>query len=93
MALLDLLGRRWALRIMWELRDGRLGFRELQGRCGGMSPSVLSTRLRELSDAQIVGTGDDGAYGLTAEGERLMRSLAPVNQWAKDWAGRQSGDR
>ena len=50
MALLDLLGRRWALRLIWELREGPLVFRALQARCG-VSPSVLNTRLAELREA------------------------------------------
>ncbi len=54
MALLDLLGRRWALRVIWELRDGALGFRELQARAGGLSPTILSTRLEELRGAGLV---------------------------------------
>lgn len=48
MALLDLLGRRWALRILWELREGPLRFRTLQASCDTISPSVLSLRLTEL---------------------------------------------
>ena len=53
MALLDLLGRRWVLRIMWELRDESLGFRQIQLRCDEMSPSVLSQRLDELKEADL----------------------------------------
>jgi DNA-binding HxlR family transcriptional regulator len=87
MALLDLLGRRWALRILWELQDERLGFRELQQRCDSMSASVLSQRLAELVDADIVdGTG--GSYALTAEGERLRGPLGELDGWAKRWARR-----
>jgi DNA-binding HxlR family transcriptional regulator len=41
MAAFDLLGRRWALRILWELRDGPVGFGALQQRCDGLSPTVL----------------------------------------------------
>ncbi len=53
MAALDLLGRRWALRILWELTDGPRGARELRQRCDAMSPSVLYQRLAELT----TGTG------------------------------------
>ena len=60
MALLDLLGRRWALRILWEVRHGPLAFRALRERCDGMSPSVLMRRLRELRDAGIIELGTDG---------------------------------
>ena len=88
MALLDLLGRRWALRILWELREERLGFRELQLRCDSMSASVLSQRLAELTEAGIL-DGVDGSYGLTAEGGQLLEPLLALDGWAKRWARRQ----
>jgi DNA-binding HxlR family transcriptional regulator len=88
MALLDLLGRRWALRLLWELRDGdALTFRELQSRCGNVSSSVLNQRLREQRDAGVVAQRP-GGYLLTAEGEKLISALAPVDAWADEWAGR-----
>ena len=82
MVLLDLLGRRWTLRVIWELRDGPLLFRALQERCDGMSSSVLNQRLRELRDAGIVAAGDHG-YELTAEGRQLLDAFAPLNAWAE----------
>jgi len=88
MALLDLLGRRWALRVLWELRDGdALTFRELQARCDGVSSSVLNDRLRELRDARIVGADRNG-YALTSDGHELLDALAPLDAWAKRWARR-----
>ena len=51
MALLDLLGRRWTLRIIWELRSTRATFRALREACGNPSPTVLNERLRELREA------------------------------------------
>jgi DNA-binding HxlR family transcriptional regulator len=92
MALLDLLGRRWVLRIIWELREGPLGFRALQGRCDGMSPSVLSQRLLELQEAGIVLQDKQGSYRLTAEGDELFNALAPLHEWAKRWAERETLD-
>jgi DNA-binding HxlR family transcriptional regulator len=88
MALLDLLGRRWALRILWELRDGALTFRELQARCDGMSPSVLNERLAELREAGIAEGSPEG-YALTDEGARLLRDLGPLQRWADRWAKRK----
>jgi DNA-binding HxlR family transcriptional regulator len=89
MALLDLLGRRWVLRILWELRDGGLGFRALQDRCDTMSPSVLSQRLRELQEAGIVLQNEDAEYTLTSEGATLLHYLAPLSDWALQWANRE----
>ena len=91
MALLDLAGHRWVLRIIWELRAETLGFREVQRRCDAMSPSVLSQRLRALGDAGIV-QGVDGGIGSTEEGQELPNVLAPLRAWAIRWAQR-TGDR
>jgi len=90
MAALDLLGRRWALRVLWELRDGPLGFRALQAACDGMSSSVLRDRLRELSAAALVERGDDESYALTALGADLGTALAPLSQWAQRWGDQLS---
>jgi DNA-binding HxlR family transcriptional regulator len=87
MQVLDLLGRRWVLRIVWELRSDALGFRELQRRCGDLSPSVLSQRLGDLKKAGIVHTGATGEYVLTKDGARLLKALKPLNEWAEHWRG------
>ncbi|MFI9456679.1 winged helix-turn-helix transcriptional regulator [Amycolatopsis sp. NPDC052450] len=84
MAALDLLGRRWTLRVIWELRKGDVGFRELQRRCELMSSSVLSTRLGELTEARIVEAGGEG-YRLTPLGERLLDALHPLEKWGRAW--------
>ena len=88
MAVLDLLGRRWALRVLWELRVGSVTFRALQARCDAMSPSVLNQRLRELREAGIAELDPDGGYRLTAAGRTLLAALAPLTDWAKRWARR-----
>ncbi|MEX0781540.1 MAG: helix-turn-helix domain-containing protein [Dehalococcoidia bacterium] len=88
MVLLDLLGRRWALRILWELSRSPAGFRALQARCDGMSPSVLSQRLTELTDSGLVTSSPDGAYHLTPVGRDLLPALDSLNAWAKNWAAR-----
>jgi DNA-binding HxlR family transcriptional regulator len=88
MALLDLLGRRWALRVLWELRDGPAKFRELRQRCDGVSPTVLNDRLRELRDAGILDWSEGGGYGVTERGRALYRALEPMNAWAESWAKR-----
>jgi len=87
MAALDLLGRRWALRILWELRDGHLGARALQDRCDQMSSSVLYERLGELTGAGLVAR-DGGAYQLTDLGAGLGAALEPLDAWATSWARR-----
>jgi DNA-binding HxlR family transcriptional regulator len=83
----DLLGRRWALRVLWELRDEPVGFRALQQRCGGISSSVLRDRLAELTAAAIVRTDATGGYTLTEDGRGLLVALRPLSRWADEWGG------
>jgi DNA-binding HxlR family transcriptional regulator len=81
----DLLGRRWALRVLWELREDPLGFRALQERCGGMSSSVLRDRLAELVGAGLLETDEAGHYGLSPQGHALLVALRPLARWAEEW--------
>jgi DNA-binding HxlR family transcriptional regulator len=97
LALLDLLGRRWALRILWELREGPLSFQRLQARCDSMSTSVLSQRLTELRDSQLVERDQDAGYRLTEQGSLLLARLDGIDEWTRQWSqllrhGRRSGD-
>ena len=86
MPLLDLLGRRWALRILWELRDGPLTSRALREACDDVSPSVLQARIDELRAAGIVELRPNTGYALTAAGQRLGTVLLALNAWAREWA-------
>jgi len=86
MAAMDLLGRRWALRILWELRDGPLGARALQSRCDRMSSSVLYQRLEELTDAGLLARDEAGAYRLTDLGAALAPALESLDSWARRWS-------
>jgi len=88
MAALDLLGRRWSLRILWELRDGGLGARALRERCDTMSSSVLYERLAELTAAGLVTRTEHGGYVLTDIGASLGDALGPLDAWARAWARR-----
>ena len=86
MALLDLLGRRWTMRVLWELRGERMSFRSLQEACDGVSPAVLNHRLRELRDARLVDLAEGEGYGLSALGKELLERFLPIMGWAERWA-------
>src|SRR4051812_7395799 len=60
MVLLDALGRRWALRVLWELGQGARTFRALREAADDVSPTVLNERLAELRELGLVDVGDDG---------------------------------
>src|SRR5579862_4943919 len=84
MVLLDLLGRRWTLRIVWELREEPRRFRELQDSIGA-SPTIINTRLSELREARLVDLDPDSGYRLTALGEELLRLMLPLHVWSEKW--------
>lgn len=84
MAALDLLGRRWCLRILWELREAKLTFRALQAACDDVSPSVLQQRLKELNEAALVEHDGEG-YGLTRSARELQPIMLALNDWAEGW--------
>jgi DNA-binding HxlR family transcriptional regulator len=85
MALLDILGKKWTLRILWELRDGDLSSRALRSAAGDLSPTVLQARVNELRQAGLVASGEEG-YSLTALGVELTEVFLPLYRFADKWA-------
>lgn len=85
MALLDLLGRRWVLRLIWELREKPRRFRDLQELIGA-SPTIVNTRLRELREAKLVELDPASGYRLTVLGQELLRLFLPLHVWSEKWA-------
>lgn len=85
MALLDVLGRRWTLRILWELRHSRLPSRALRAAADHISPTVLQTRINELRDAGFVDL-DSAGYGLTSSGRELLEAFGPLYRFSNTWA-------
>ena len=95
MAILDLLSRRWALRILWELNlHGPCSFRNLQKLCDDISPTVLNSRIKELRKAGIIDLHDKLGYFITKEGLDLGKILYRLNDWSKKWGKMSvSGDK
>jgi DNA-binding HxlR family transcriptional regulator len=85
MALLDLLGRRWTLRIVWELREEPRRFRELQDLIGA-SPTIVNTRLADLREAKLVELDEAVGYLLTDLGNELLKLFLPLHVWSEKWA-------
>jgi DNA-binding HxlR family transcriptional regulator len=86
MVLLDLLGRRWALRILWELREQTLTSRSLRTACDEASPTVLQARLSELREADFIELVPSSGYRLTAMGRELQNNLLPLHRFAERWS-------
>ena len=91
MVLLDLIGRRWTLRIIWELRGEPLTSRALRERCDDVSPTVLQARVNDLRDAGFVTLDTPGGYRLTALGRELLDSANALYHFAERWAKAMRG--
>jgi len=91
MALLDLLGRRWTLRIVWELRDAPLTSRALRTACDDASPTIVQARLSELREAGLVELEQGDGYRLTALGRELEQTFLPLRRFAERWSKQVGG--
>ena len=85
-----LLGKRWTAVVLGVLSGGPAGFRELSRVVGGISDSVLSDRLSELTGAGLIArTVSEGppvsvSYALTERGAALMPALDQISRWAQE---------
>jgi DNA-binding HxlR family transcriptional regulator len=87
--LLALLEARYAIRVLWALRDGHpQTFRLLQDSVGGITPNTLNTRIKELREAGLLGHGPDG-YCVTPTGADLLKRLSELPAFAAKWAAVQ----
>lgn len=88
--LLGLLESRYAIRVLWALRDGHAQtFRLLQDSVGGITPNTLNTRIKELREAGLLNHGNDG-YLLTSSGADLIRRLSDLPSFASKWVTSQA---
>ena len=80
--LLGLLESRYAMRVLWALKDGHAQtFRLLQDSVGGITPNTLNTRIKELREAGLVTHGNDG-YIVTSMGADLLKRLGDLSAFA-----------
>ncbi|MBL4826152.1 MAG: helix-turn-helix transcriptional regulator [Spongiibacteraceae bacterium] len=84
MVLLDVLGERWSLRILWELQNERLTFRKLQERCDNVSPTSLNRRIKQLRHLKLIDNNEDG-FGYTQWGSELSEHLIELGKWSEQW--------
>jgi DNA-binding HxlR family transcriptional regulator len=87
--LLDLLEARYAIRVLWALRDGHpQTFRLLQDSVGGITPNTLNTRIKEMREAGLINHGSDG-YFVTPSGADLLKRLADLQAFSVKWVASQ----
>ena len=70
--------------IIWNLANGAMSFGELEARCESISPTILTRRLRDLQEAELIRL-EARKYELTRLGQELLQMLQPLGTWARRW--------
>jgi len=88
---LEILGERWTILIVREMLMGGKRFNELQRGLNQISPTILTKRLNDLTDAGIAIRkkipGQRGyEYFLTEMGKELLPVVASIGEWGMRWA-------
>lgn len=84
--LLDLLESRYAIRVLWALKDGHgQTFRLLQDSIGTITPNTLNTRIKEMREAGLITHGTEG-YAVTPTGADLLKRLGDLSAFAAKWS-------
>ena len=84
------LGKRWNAVVLGHLSNGPAGFRELARALDGISDSVLSDRLADLTQGGLItrtviaGPPVAISYALTERGRALMPALEQIAIWADE---------
>lgn len=88
--LLALLEARYAIRVLWALRDGHpQTFRLLQDSVGGITPNTLNTRIKQLRQAGLMDHGNEG-YIVTPAGADLLKRMGELPAFATRWVAMQA---
>jgi len=88
--IVDIIGSKWNLFIIWHLRTGVLRFTELQSRMCGVNSKTITKHLRDLEKQMIIDrkvypeVPPRVEYTLTARG----RALLPIIEAMLEWGGR-----
>jgi DNA-binding HxlR family transcriptional regulator len=89
----DLLERRWQLSIIYAALSGAMRFSEFAEAIRGISPRMLSERLRDLERAGLVerkvipSSPPTVEYRLTARGRRLGPLIEAMRAYAREPVG------
>jgi DNA-binding HxlR family transcriptional regulator len=88
----QLVGQRWVPQIVWVLLDGRRRYSAIRDAIPEISDTLLSERLRELEEADVVtrtvtpSTPVLIEYSLTERGRELAAVMDGLSTWAERWA-------
>lgn len=86
---LEIIGAKWTIPVMWELCTEPKGFNQLLRDIKGISPRVLSARLKELVANGLVSktvfptNPPQVQYAMTEKGQSLKPIINSLEQWGQ----------
>ena len=93
---MDIVGGKWKMVILWQIRNGALRFSELKRKLDGVTQKMLTQQLRELEESGLINrtmypvVPPKVEYSLTGEGEKLIPALDALCQWSTAYASSRS---
>jgi len=89
---LDIIGGKWAMPIIYILSKGKMRFKELERSIEGINTRMLVKELKNMEANGII-TREVFAtvpptveYALTPKGEKLLPSIRSLHQWGQEFA-------
>ncbi|MCX7920786.1 MAG: helix-turn-helix transcriptional regulator [Clostridia bacterium] len=91
---LDIIGGRWKVLILWHLNQGTMRFGELKKVLSGITQKMLTQQLRELEQAQII---ERKVYAqvppkVEYSSTQYGKSLQPILHMMCDWGNEYSAN-
>ena len=89
---MDIVGGKWKMVVLWQLRNGVVRFSELKRQLNGVTQKMLTQQLRELEESGLITrtvypvVPPKVEYGLTEESKKLIPVLDALCQWSTDYA-------
>ena len=91
---MDLVGGKWKMVVLWQLREGAVRFSEIKRRLEGVTQKMLTQQLRELEELGLITrtvypvVPPKVEYSLAPEGKKLVPVLESLCRWSEKYAAR-----
>ena len=92
---LDYLAKKWSLLIILEIYKGdkyTRRYSEIKANLGKITPKILSARLKELEQHELITKTIDAthfpikcSYSLTSSGKDIIKIIKDIKKWALKW--------
>jgi DNA-binding HxlR family transcriptional regulator len=89
---LDIIGGKWAMPIIYNLSKGKLRFMEIERTVIGINTRMLVKELKNLEANAIITrtvfatVPPTVEYELTNKGEKLLPSIRSLHEWGQEYA-------